>query len=559
MWITVFLGWLDTRFNGETTPGKSCKVGLSFHSTNPQLSMLPSYQRWIQWAGALLVMLSFGACGGLPKGGEHAPSTAMKGNDGTALAAAVRPRVVAHPGQSGLHALLDGRDALAARLALADAAQRSLDVQYFIWNKDLAGKVLLEHLFRAADRGVRVRLLLDDLGTMPSDATLLAIDGHPNIEVRMFNPVALRSARLLGMIADLVRINKRMHNKSFTADGQVAIVGGRNIGDEYFGANEAMNFADLDVVVIGPVVKEVSDEFDLYWNNQSSIPITALARQNTTPQQFAAKRAALIKYDTTAERSAYAQGVRDSEFARQLRNRNVSYYWGRATIVSDHPDKVATSAARTETHLAPKLREVVDSTKRELFLVSPYFVPGKKGVDILAGVRQRGVRVVLITNSLASTDGVPVHSKYQLYRKALLRAGVELYEIKPTAGTQRGRQSGGFRGPSGSGSTGLHAKTFAFDRRIGFIGSYNLDPRSSKLNTEMGVLFYCPALAKRLPETTERDLDRNAYRVELVGNRLGWVTREGCKEVRFDSEPEASLSKRIKAQVLSWLPIENLL
>ena len=183
----------------------------------------------------------------------------MKNNGGTALAAAVRPRVAAHPGQSGLHALPDGREALAARLALADAAQRSLDVQYFIWNKDMAGKVLLEHLFRAADRGVRVRLLLDDLGTMPSDAALLAIDSHPNIEVRMFNPVALRSPRLLGMVADFGRINKRMHNKSFTADGQVSIVGGRNIGDEYFEANAEMNFADLDVAVIGPVVKEVSD------------------------------------------------------------------------------------------------------------------------------------------------------------------------------------------------------------------------------------------------------------------------------------------------------------
>jgi cardiolipin synthase C len=516
-------------------------------------------QRWIQRCGILSLMLSLGACGGLPKGGERAPSTAAKGNGGTALAAAVRLRVAAHPGQSGLHALPDGRDALVARLALADAAQRSLDVQYFIWNKDLAGKVLLEHLFRAADRGVRVRLLLDDLGTMPSDATLLAIDSHPNIEVRMFNPVALRSPRLLGMIADLVRINKRMHNKSFTADGQVAIVGGRNIGDEYFGANEAMNFADLDVVVIGPVVREVSDEFDLYWNHQASIPIAALSRQNTTSEEFAAKRATLTAFNTTAEYSAYAESVRDSEFARQLKNHAVSYSWGRATIVSDHPDKVLTSAAKTETHLAPKLRQVVDATKRELFLVSPYFVPGKKGVELLAGVRQRGARVVLITNSLASTDGVPVHSKYQLYRKPLLRTGVELYEIKPTAGALQERRPGSFRGPSGSGSAGLHAKTFAFDRRIGFIGSYNLDPRSSKLNTEMGVLFDCPPLAKRLPETTERDLDRNAYRVELAGHRLVWVTREGDKQVRYNSEPEAGLWKRIKAQVLSWLPIEDLL
>src|SRR6476661_1632883 len=501
--------------------------------------------------GTLLAILSLAACGGLPKAGERTASTAMKGNEGTALAAVVRPRVAAHPGQSGLHALADAHDAIAARLVLADAAQRSLDVQYFIWNKDFVGKVMIERLLRAADRGVRVRLLLDDLGTSPSDEVLLALDSHPNVEVRMFNPVAFRSLRGLGFLADFSRVNKRMHNKSFTADGQVAIVGGRNIGDEYFEAHTVMNFADFDVAVIGPVVKEVSDQFDLYWNNQSAIPIAALARQNTTPEQFAAQRAALIAYHETAADSAYAQSLRDSEFARQLRNRNVSYYWGKATIVDDHPDKVATSADKTETHLAPQLRKVVDQTKRELFLVSPYFVPGKKGVELLAGVRQRGVRVVVITNSLASTDGVPVHSKYQLYRKALIEAGVELYEIKPAAGALHERRAGSFRGPTGSGSASLHAKTFVFDRRIVFVGSYNLDPRSSKLNTEMGLLFDCPGFAKRLPLNTERDIDRNAYRVELVGNRLEWATREGNKQVRFDSEPESSLWKRIKVSILS--------
>ncbi len=500
-------------------------------------------------------MLSLAACG-LPQGGERTVSTALTGNGGTSLAAVVRPRVAAHPGLSGLHELPTGEGALAARLALADASQRSLDVQYFIWNKDMAGKVLLEHLFRAADRGVRVRLLLDDLGTMPTDATLLAIDSHPNIEVRMFNPVALRSPRLLGMVADFGRINKRMHNKSFTADGQIAIVGGRNIGDEYFEASATINFADLDVVLIGPVVKEVSNEFDLYWNNQSSIPITALARQNATPEQFAAQRAALVAHNETAKASAYAQSLRDSEFARQLRNRNVSFYWGKATIVNDHPDKVATSADKTETHLAPQLREVVDKTKRELFLVSPYFVPGKQGVELLAGVRRRGARVVVVTNSLASTDGVPVHSKYQHYRKALIESGVELYEVKPTAGAQLKRR---FREPAGSSTGGLHAKTFSFDRRIGFVGSYNLDPRSNKLNTEMGVLYDCPPLAKRLPEQTEPELSRNAYRVELDHGRLVWVTHEDGKEVRYDSEPDADFMKRLKAQVIGWLPIEWLL
>jgi len=238
--------------------------------------MQRSYQRSTQCAGILLAILSLAACGGLPQGGEHTASTAMKGNEGTALAAVMRPQVAAQPGQSGLHALADGRDAIAARLVLADAAQRSLDVQYFIWNRDLVGKVLIERLLRAADRGVRVRLLLDDLGTAPSDEVLLAIDSHPNIEVRMFNPVAMRSPRLLGIVTDIGRLNKRMHNKSFTVDGQVSIVGGRNIGDEYFGAHAGANFADLDVAVIGPVVKEVSDEFDLYWNHPASIPTASL-------------------------------------------------------------------------------------------------------------------------------------------------------------------------------------------------------------------------------------------------------------------------------------------
>ena len=293
------------------------------------------------------------------------------------------PRVAAHPGQSGLHALADGRDALAARLVLADAAQRSLDVQYFIWNKDMAGKVLLERLFRAADRGVRVRLLLDDLGTMPSDVVLLAIDSHPNIEVRMFNPVAMRSLRVLGMVADFGRINRRMHNKSFIADGQVAIVGGRNIGDEYFGAHDAGEFCRsrrgghrAGGAARCPTTSSFTGIIGLRF--RSPLFRDRTRRPRSSPRS--GRRSSRI--NTTAEQSDYAESVRDSEFARQLQNRAVTYFWGRATIVIDHPDKVLTSSAKTETHLAPKLREVVDATKRELFLVSPYFVPGKQGVDL---------------------------------------------------------------------------------------------------------------------------------------------------------------------------------
>jgi putative cardiolipin synthase len=224
--------------------------------------------------------------------------------------------------------------------------------------------------------------------------------------------------------------------------------------------------------------------------------------------------------------------------------------------VNDHPDKVATSSSKTETHLAPQLRAIADKTERELFLVSPYFVPGREGVEFLAGVHQRGVRVVVITNALASTDGIAVHSKYKHYRKRLIEAGVELYEIKPTAGAQLKRR---FREPAGSSTGGLHAKTFAFDRETGFIGSYNLDPRSNKLNTEMGVIYDCPALAKRLPEQTERELAQNTYHMELDHRRVVWVTHEGDKEVRYTSEPGAGFMKRVKSQVLGWLPIEWLL
>ncbi len=490
--------------------------------------------------------------------GLNQPSEA--GNGG--LAAAVQPIVAAHPGQSGLHPFADAGDALAARLVLADSAQSSLDVQYFTWNKDMVGRFLVERLLRAADRGVRVRLLLDDVGTAPCDAELLIIDSHPNVEVRMFNPVALRTLRRIGIAANFARMNRRMHNKSFIADGQIAVVGGRNIGSEYFGAGAGSNFADLDLAVIGPVVEEVSSAFELYWTHQTAVPISALSPQVCTPAESAAKRHALVTHHTGAGQSAYADAVRDSEFVRQFLNGAMTCFWGQATIVRDHPDKVLTCSSKSDTHLAPKLREVVEKITDELFLVSPYFVPGKNGVALLSGARQRGLRVVVITNSLASTDSMLVHSGYQRYRRLLIEAGVELYEIKPTAGSQHRRSGRGWFGSKGAGASSgssLHAKAFAFDRRIGFVGSYNLDPRSSKLNTEMGVLFDCPLLAQRLPEQTEVDLAHTAYRVQLDRRRLVWATHEGDNEVLYRTEPATSLLKRLKVKAMSWLPVEGLL
>ena len=521
----------------EPTPGRPAK----FRKLVP----------WVTWIATLLMPFMIG-CRGLPKG-ERAYSTAFTGTSGTTLSTAAQPRVAAHPGQSGLHLLPDPRDAFAARLAMADNAERSLDVQYYIWKKDMVGKVLMERLYRAADRGVRVRLLIDDLGTMAPDRVLRTIDSHPNIEVRLFNPARLRAPRLLGVVLDLKRLNRRMHNKSFIADGQVAIVGGRNIGDEYFGAHADANFADLDVAVIGPVVKEASEAFDLYWNHAASVPIANLSRSKETPGQDAKSRTALATYLEGVKQSEYADAVRNSEFAQQLRQKAVKFQWGHASIIRDHPDKVLTPSDQEKTHITPVLRDLAQRTRQELFLVSPYFVPGKTGVKLLSDLTHRGVRVVVITSSLASTDGVPVHSIYKHSRKPLVEAGVELYELQPTPSARQKRRLGGSSGAS------LHAKTFAFDRQTLFVGSYNLDPRSRRLNTEMGMVIDSPELAATLPETVNPNLSHEAYRVQVENKHLVWVTHKDGKEVRYTSEPEAGWWKRVKSTVYGWLPIEGLL
>lgn len=469
----------------------------------------------------------------------------MTGTAPSKLRQSIRPFIVAHPRESGLHALPSGPDALAARLALAGFAERSLDVQYYIWHSDQSGKRLIHELFRAADRGVRVRVLLDDVGASASDDGLLALDHHANIEVRLFNPVTTRSARMLGTLLDFGRVNRRMHNKSFIADNQVAIVGGRNIGDEYFGAHGEVNFADLDVAAIGPVVREVSHSFDLYWNSPSSIAITTLTRRSLKPKQIAARR-------TTVEATKDTLPLRDNAFATQLKRGRIPFLPGRAWAVYDDPAKITAAEDNTATHLAPQLRSIFERTERELFIVSPYFVPGKRGVAVLTDLRRRGVRVAVFTNSLASTDVGAVHAGYQRYREPLLRAGIELYENKPVGGW--GGISGGLRGSS---RASLHAKTFTFDRRTIFVGSMNLDPRSVRLNTEIGVLVESPPLASKLAAEISSKLDGSAYRVELDGHRLVWTTHQDGKLVRFASEPETSVWQRAKITFLSWLPIEG--
>ena len=431
----------------------------------------------------------------------------------------------AHPGESGFRPLRNGVDALLARMVLAEAAERSLDVQYYIWHDDLTGRLFANALLRAADRGVRVRVILDDVGARANDETLLHLDAHANIEIRLFNPVASRSFRSLGMLADFSRVNRRMHNKAFIADNQRAILGGRNIGDEYFEAQSEVAFGDLDVLTVGPGVSDVSESFDRFWNAPVSIPVSALLGRSGETAGLDALRAELAAFVETQRDSPYVTQA-TARLAEKMAAAGEGFYWGKAHLLYDDPAKVTQSPEVTEGHLLPQFADLGSQVQNELLIVSPYFIPGEAGVAWLRGLVNRGVRVTVLTNSLAATDVGAVHAGYQRYRQALLEAGVRLYELKPEA-IEYERAKRGKGGISGSRAS-LHAKTFVFDRRAVFIGSLNLDPRSIRLNTEIGVVCESAPLAEELAGTLERNLDKIAWRLERIVDasgdaRLAWV------------------------------------
>ncbi|HEY7238522.1 MAG TPA: phospholipase D family protein [Burkholderiales bacterium] len=485
-------------------------------------------------------------CASLPHDVDRSPSRALTDTGATRLGRALAPLVAAHPGKSGIHALDDARDAFAARVLLARAAERSLDVQYYIWHADTSGALLAHELWRAAERGVRVRLLLDDNNTRGMDEAIAALDAHPNIEVRLFNPYANRGFRLGELAADFARLNRRMHNKSFTADNQASIVGGRNVGDEYFGADSPVAFADLDVLAVGAVVPEVSASFDAYWASESAYPAASLI---AAPGRLRP----LEEIEQRPEAARYVEAVRATPLVQSLLSGGLPFEWAQARLVQDDPAKVLHPPEQTELHLLPRLEKAMGKPLRTVDLVSPYFVPTKDGASALSALAQSGVRVRVLTNSLAATDVSPVHAGYAKYRKELLRAGVHLYELKPFADKTGGKED---NHGAGSSDASLHAKTFALDGERIFVGSFNFDPRSARLNTEMGIVVESPVLASRLSQALGRDMADIAYEVRLSPQgSLEWVEHER----HYTSEPGAGLLRRLWIGFLSILPIEWLL
>lgn len=495
--------------------------------------------------------------GSLPSLHERSVSHALTAEEAqaTPLGQAIAPLVAAHPGKSGIHALAHPHDAFAARMMLARAAERSLDVQYYIWHDDMTGTMLLEALHDAADRGVRVRLLLDDNGTSGLDQTLSALDGHPNIDVRLYNPFAVRWPKPLGYLTDFSRLNRRMHNKSFTADNQATIVGGRNIGDEYFGATHGVLFTDLDVLAIGAAVGDVSADFDRYWSSDSAYPVSGLLKKAAS-NELDELEADAATVERSPEAAAYAQAMRELPFIRQLLRGELPMEWTQTRMVSNDPRKTLGTAPR-EAMLPHQLQDILGVPAKALVLVSPYFVPTAAGTRAFANMARNGVRVRVLTNALEATDVAVVHSGYAKRRKDLLAAGVELYEMKRMA--QPVERNKGL-GPFGSSGSSLHAKTFAVDGERVFVGSFNFDPRSARLNTELGFVIDSPTLARHIEDTFDDELARTAYRVRIDEmGKLYWLDTRDGQTVRHDREPGATLWQRLTVWIASRLPLEPLL
>ncbi|MBU7575345.1 MAG: phospholipase D family protein [Hydrogenophaga sp.] len=467
----------------------------------------------------------------------------------TALGRVLSADAQAHPGESGILPLADALESFAARVLLVRAAERTLDVQYYIWRDDITGNLLLNALREAADRGVRVRLLLDDNG-VAMDGKLLALDRHPAIEVRLFNPFSIRQPKALGYLTHFSRANRRMHNKALVADSQAAIMGGRNVGDEYFGATDGVLFADLDVLATGAVVPELSTDFDRYWASASAYPIDRIVPAGTA----VAAPDAVAQAERDPRATRYLQALRGSRFVSDLLTGGIVPQWARVEMVSDDPRK-GLGLAEKEGLVTHQLAQVLARPPvRSLDLISPYFVPTAAGVAVFERLAARGVRVRILTNALEATDVSAVHSGYARYRQDLLRCGIELYEMRRSAVVM------GRSGVFGSSGSSLHAKTFALDGERVFVGSMNFDPRSAHLNTELGFIIDSPAMARAVADAFDREVPATAYAVRLdEQGDLVWIERRDGQEIRHTREPGSSLGQRAWIGLLSVLPIEWLL
>jgi cardiolipin synthase C len=503
------------------------------------------------------------------------PSHALADPVLTPLGKQVSALVTNHPGLSGVHVLDSNLEALVARVEMADAAASTLDLQsYIIWG-DASGRLLAGRILQAADRGVRVRVLVDDVNVVWKDSWITRLDAHPNVELRVFNPFLGRRSSWLLVVRDFLeagRLARRMHNKLFVADNAVAIMGGRNIGDEYFAARLDMNFEDLDVVVLGAAVEDLSRSFDDYWNCAWAYPLAAWKSDREKTRDARKAREAVLSEPTRPLPATFREALEQTKVLQPLFDDAALLAWGRARVVYDRPKKVGGGDKHgTGIEVIPEIWDLISRVREELIVISPYFVPGQRGADLLRALRQRGVRVRILTNSLGSTDVGLAQTGYSRYRRRLLDDGVELHELKPTA-MSRPIDRRWFQRHATRPQTSLHAKAFIFDRQTVFVGSMNLDARAHYLNTELGLILENASAAAELASLFEESIQpEHSYRMELqtfervtspkLADQPGgrwpvWITEQNGREVTHPHEPGVSLLRKVWVGLLGLLPME---
>jgi len=493
---------------------------------------------------------------------------ALAPTENTPLRAALEPLEAAHPGESGFRVLSSGTDALQMRIALARAATKTLDMQYYIANEDTTGKLLLGAALYAADHGVRVRMLVDDLNFKDIDRIMAGLNSHNNIEIRVFNPFGSAREgvfeRTTNVFTQIGHFTRRMHNKAMIADNQLAIVGGRNLGDEYFSASEVLQFRDIDVLAAGPITADVSASFDDYWNSSVAYPLGVLNKQKFDREELDQTRDDLRKHWRTNADPYNAKPLNATPLATQIAGKQLGLTWAHAEFKADQPEKIENPSPDYVSPPMKRLGELMKDAHKDFLVVSPYFVPHDAGVTALGTLTHRGVRVAILTNSLAATDAVAVQAGYSPFRVPLLQQGVELYEFKP-------RQDTPTAGIAGSRSrASLHAKTYVIDRRILVIGSMNLDPRSAHLNTELALVIHSPQLAAQVADIFgSATAPERSYRVTLADDAqlaylrsigaplspLVWTDVEDGTRRTYIFDPQAGLYRNALTGLFSLLPV----
>lgn len=493
----------------------------------------------------------------LPDISSRTQSYAIGDGMATTLGQQFATELAANPGKTGVFLLPHGRDAFAARALLARKAEKSIDLQYYMYHQDTVGSLLTYEMLRAADRGVRVRMLIDDIYGSEGEDTWVSLDAHPNIEVRLWNPWKRGTNRLIQSVFRALSINYRMHVKSFTVDNQATVLGGRNIGDEYFEADTDVAFSDIDVLSIGPSVAEVSSEYDQYWNSEFAYPVSILVRQGDEQDVDTLRDARTGFYNEQAT-SSYIKALTESDLAHGLANGSLDFGWSESRVIHDSAMKKTLGSKGKDELLISQLAPYITGAKKTVDIVSPYFVPGHKAADALCKLARDGVQVRILTNSLASNDVSAVHAGYSKYRRKLLRCGVQLFELDESLKDMEGKT---FTWLPGLKKSSLHAKTMVFDGEIMFVGSFNFDQRSLHINNEIGLVFHEPEIAAAAAKNFEENVNKIAFKVEFSREggheNMHWVGGLAGPDTVMEEEPYATTVQKLTVGILKWLPIDS--